>query len=307
MATCGQCSAGSWPSNTDVTIDGYGDVVVKTQLTEQGTGNRDVVVRVVAEVLDISPEHISLSSVTTNDAPTDWGSFGSRSTNTAGMSAMLAAQDLKKKLIQDAEKKLGIPAEDLEFGAGVFTKKSTGETFPLIMTLMMPQNSMSGTGHWDGAEGLTAMSMQYVMVEVDLETGLVKLVDHVSSTDCGCIINPRALNNQFDSFYAGTDVALTEETIYDPRTNHVLNANMIDYKTRTFNGVIPHKNVILESFKDRESVHPFGAFGTAETAISPGGSAISMAIYNACGGIEVPTFPILPGKMLAALKKKKEG
>ncbi|MDR1580780.1 MAG: xanthine dehydrogenase family protein molybdopterin-binding subunit [Synergistaceae bacterium] len=304
VGIAGQATAGAFFSNTDVTIDGYGYVVIKTELTEHGTGVRDVLCRIAAEALDIPVERISLGDASTANAPVDMGSFGSRSTNTAGKSTVLACLDLKKKIIGEAERVFGVSAEDLDFKGGEIVSKSNAQTYPLIGIFGAPMNSLTGFGHWNGLHGVSTGSMQFVMVEVDTETGGIKIIEHLSVTDAGCVINPAALKNQMDGFYPGVDVALYEETVYDSRTNRVLNSNMIDYKTRTFNDACDHNVLLLESLKDTDTVYPYGAFGVGETALSPGSQAMSMAVYNACGGIELPSYPLLPGKILAALKKK---
>ena len=89
----------------------------------------------------------------------------------------------------------------------------------------------------------------------------------------------------------------------DPRNNRVLNPSMIDYKTRTFNMAPKHGHVVLESFKDRDSAYPYGAFGVGEPLLAPGAPAIQMAIYNACG-IKLDSYPFLPSEVLRALKAK---
>jgi|LSQX01.3.fsa_nt_gb xanthine dehydrogenase molybdenum-binding subunit len=147
--------------------------------------------------------------------------------------------------------------------------------------------------------------MQYVEVEVDTETGLVKLVDQLSGVDAGRVVNPLGLKNQIESFYPGIDMALMEETVFDPFDNRVLSASLIDYKTRTFNEVSHHDMTILESNIDKENVFAFGAMGIAEPCMTPSGPAVTMAIYNAIG-VEVLEYPYTPQKILDAIRSKKK-
>lgn len=67
--------------------------------------------------------------------------------------------------------------------------------------------------------------------------------------------------------------------------------------------MVPHNHIVLESNKNRENDYPFGAFGVGEPLLAPGGPAIRMAIYNACG-IKLDDYPFTPAKVLAALKEK---
>ena len=97
---------------------------------------------------------------------------------------------------------------------------------------------------------------------MDTETGLIEITDHFGGSDAGTIMNPRAAYNQMTSFFAGLDVAIREETVWDKWDNKVLNPNLIEYKARTFNEAPPHDHVCLESTKGRESDFPFGAMGS---------------------------------------------
>ena len=98
-------------------------------------------------------------------------------------------------------------------------------------------------------------------------------------------------------------MCLREETIMDENTGHMVNPNMIDYKTRTFPEMPNHRFAILESTtKNADPPCPFGAFGVGEPSIAPATPAISMAIYNAIG-IRFSEYPITPDKILKALGK----
>ena len=105
------------------------------------------------------------------------------------------------------------------------------------------------------------------------------------------------------SFFAGIDIACMEETVWDPNDYRVLNPSNIDYKTRTFNDAVPHDHLVLESMKNVDNDYPFGAVGVGEPLLAPGGPAIRMAIYNACG-IKLNSYPYSPAKILKALKEK---
>ena len=83
----------------------------------------------------------------------------------------------------------------------------------------------------------------------------------------------------------------------------MLNPSNIDYKTRAFNEVVHHDHLVLETNKGKDTRYPFGANGVGEPLLAPGGPAIRMAIYNACG-IELNDYPFTPAKVLAALKEK---
>ena len=259
----------------------------------------------LAEELCIPVDRVRVSISDTSAAPLDFGSIASRSTYSGGISAQRAARDLKKNLFQLAEERLGIPASDWDFKDGMLKRLSNPEEVHDLHEILIYPDSLSGTGHWPGIDNATIMHVQFVEVAVDTETGLIEITDHFGGSDAGTIMNPRAAYNQMTSFFAGLDVAIREETVWDKWDNKVLNPNLIEYKARTFNEAPPHDHVCLESTKGRESDFPFGAMGIGEPIISPSGPAITMAVYNACG-IELEEYPYLPAKVLAALKEKED-
>jgi xanthine dehydrogenase molybdenum-binding subunit len=289
-------------ANTNIMINNGCGVIVQTTMNEHGTGVRDTYRKLVAEELDIPLEKVTIAKADTQGAPSDFGSMAARSTYAGGITAILACRDLKEKLCKQAEKRFGISADDWEFAGGKMRRKSNGEEHILPEILIAP-NSLTGTGHWDGVENANVCNMQFVEVEADIETGLVTLIDQMSGVDAGKVVNPIGLKNQVESFYPGIDMALMEETVWDPNDNRILTANMSDYKTRTFNDIAHHDMVVLESFKDRESVFPFGAMGIAEPCMTPSGPAVQMALYNAIG-VEILEYPFTPQRVLAALKEK---
>ena len=129
----------------------------------------------------------------------------------------------------------------------------------------------------------TIFHLQFVEVEVDLEMGTFRIVDHFGGSD-GRDREPASLEKPAQSFFAGIDIACMEETVWDPNDYRVLNPSNIDYKTRTFNDVVKHDHIVLESMKNSDNDYPFGAVGVGEPLfLAPGGPAIRMAICNACG------------------------
>jgi xanthine dehydrogenase molybdenum-binding subunit len=141
----------------------------------------------------------------------------------------------------------------------------------------------------------------FVEVEVDTQTGKVELVHVVNATDVGQIIDPQGLEGQLNGCLGsgGIDSALFEEIVLDHSTGHILNANMIDYKWRTFSEMPPIENVIAET---PFPTHKFHAVGTGEVATAPGPIAVLIAVSNAIG-TWLHEYPLTPDKILRALGK----
>jgi xanthine dehydrogenase molybdenum-binding subunit len=143
--------------------------------------------------------------------------------------------------------------------------------------------------------------MTFVEVEVDTETGKIRLVRVVNATDIGQIVDPLGLEGQLNACWgsAGIDSTIFEETILDRRTGHILNPNLIDYKWRTFAELPVVENAVLETpFPS----HRFHAVGVAEITTSPGPSAALMAVSNAVGAW-LHQYPVTPDRVLQALAK----
>jgi xanthine dehydrogenase molybdenum-binding subunit len=158
-----------------------------------------------------------------------------------------------------------------------------------------------GYGRFDPDFTLANCMTTFVEVEVDTETGKVDLLRVVNATDVGQIIDPPGLEGQLNGCLgsSGIDSALFEETVLDSSTGHILNANMIDYKWRTFSELPTIDNVVLETPVDS---HRFKAIGVGEVATSPGPMAILMAVSNAVG-VWLHEYPVTPEKVLIALGK----
>ena len=162
--------------------------------------------------------------------------------------------------------------------------------------------TITGFGRFDPDHSLTNCMMTFVEVEVNTETGKVDIVNIVNATDAGQIIDPQGLEGQLNGCLgsAGIDSAVFEETELDRRSGRILNANMIDYKWRTFSELPKIENVVLETpFPS----HRFHAIGVGEVATSPGPSAVLMAASNAIGSW-LHEYPVTPHRVLQAVRRK---
>ncbi len=194
--------------------------------------------------------------------------------------------------------------DDLETVDGVIFVKSNPEK-RISWKAMSIDRTVTGYGRFEPDYTLTNCMMSFVDVEVDTETGKVTLLRVVNTTDVGQIIDPQGLEGQLNGCLGsgGIDSALFEETILDRSSGHILNANMIDYKWRTFSQLPVIDNVALETpFPS----HRFHAVGVGEIATSPGPVAVLMAVSNAIG-LWLHEYPVTPERVLKALGKVTPG
>jgi xanthine dehydrogenase molybdenum-binding subunit len=257
----------------------------------------------VAEVVRIDLEKVNLTPPDTLTAPFDFGHVGSRGTYANASAIINAAEDARRKLLEEAARRMGTPAEDLNTADGnVFHRKTPDKKIPWI-GLFGPVMTFTGFGSFEPDHSVPNFLMQFVEVAVDTETGLVDLVRMVPVTDAGRMVNPASVEGQLYGSLgsAGIDTAIFEETILDPKTGHMLNANLVDYKWRTFSQLPACDSVICESGLP---THRFKAVGVGEIAPAPGPSAVLMAASNAIG-VRLREYPLTPDRILKALGKLK--
>jgi xanthine dehydrogenase molybdenum-binding subunit len=296
----GNADIGEDTSEAYVRLSADGTATLITSLTEHGTGQRSNYIKMIGEVLQLPLERIFISPADSVIAPFDFGPVGSRGTYAIGSAVISAAEDAKKQLLQLAAPILGTDPENLETVDGrIFVKGSPERRIPWIVT--GHDRTIMGYGRFEPDYSLANCMTSFVEVEVDTETGKVTLQRVVNATDVGQIIDPPGLEGQLNGCLgsSGIDSAIFEETIIDPTTGHILNANMVDYKWRTFSELPPIDNVVFET---PVASNRFRAIGVGEVATSPGPSAILMAVSNAVG-TWFHEYPVTPERVLAALDK----
>jgi xanthine dehydrogenase molybdenum-binding subunit len=296
----GNADIGEDASEAYVRLHPDGKARLFSCVTEHGTGQRSNFAKMVAEVLQIPLENVSVAPSDSLINPYEFGPAGSRGTYAIGSAVIRAADDARKKLFELLAPRFDADAGDLETVDGfVFHKRRPDKKVP--WKAMGVDRTMTGYGRFEPDYTLTNCMMTFVEVEVDTESGQTTLVRVVNATDVGCVIDPKGLQGQLNGCLgsAGIDSALFEETILDRQTGHIVNANMIDYKWRTFPELPEIENVVLETpFPS----HRFGAVGVGEIATSPGPSAVLMAVSNAVG-TWLHEYPVTPERVLKALGK----
>ena len=269
-------------------------------MVEHGTGQKSNYPKMVAEVLQIPPERIAMTPADSLLTPFEFGPVGSRGTYAIGSAVINAAEDARRKLLKFAAPKLGADPQDLDTADGVVFVKTNPER-NMKWRAIGNDRTILGYGRFEQDFTMCNCMMSFVEVEVDTETGKVSVIRVVNATDVGQIIDPQGLEGQLNGCLgsAGIDSAIFEETIIDRRTGHIMNANMVDYKWRTFSQLPEVEHVVLETpFPS----HRFHAVGVGEISTSPGPSAVLMAVSNAVG-VWLHQYPVTPDRVLEALGK----
>jgi len=299
-----------------------GRATLLTGVVEMGQGSETTLAQVTAEVLGLRLEDIHVVSGDTEQTPVDMGSFLSGGATVTGDAIRLAAVDAKRQLLEIASERLDALVEELEVGEGRvcvrgrpdrcmsisevvrLSIKETGNPiighgFRKILSGTDHYPSLAkGTGRWTDAYGFNA---QVAEVEVDTETGLVKLLRATTFHDCGQPLNPQIVEGQVNGCVStGQGQALIEQIVYDK--GRVVNPTFLDYRLPTTMDTPETAGGSVESF---EPAGPFGAKEVGEGVVAQTLAAIANAVYDAVG-VRITSLPITPDKVLAALAEKKQ-
>ena len=313
---------GHFASSAVVKIGEDGTVNLIHGGTELGQGCDTVFAQMVAEVLGVHFEDIRIEMEDSHDAVLDSGMFGDRCTVWSGNAVIAAAEDAKKKLITIAAEMLNAKEDHLVFkDRKIYVRDNPEKQLPFLTLVRQAHYNLGqpiyGSGSWalpeaeiadfskGYAEHLTpsfSFVAQAVELEVDPETGKVKLLASVAADDCGQPINPLLVEGQMDGGSAHMiGQGLFEISLYNDR-GQALNSSLRDYKIPT---ALDVPKLINYHVDVHDPVGPFGAKGAGETCTTAIMAAIRNAIEDAVGA-KINNPPFTPEKILKALKEKKE-
>ena len=302
---------------TIIKIDDFGKVDVFTGASEIGQGSETIIAQIVSEVLGLPVEDVNVINNDTDVCPWDVGVHASRTTFVAGNSALGAAQKIRAQIMDIAAAQLNEDPGGLDIKqSNVFVKNNPEKNITLGKILRQVHYSKGGkmlmaeyfydppNENFDremkGNLSVTyAFGAHGVEVEVDRETGQVKIINYVAAHDVGKAINPMLLEGQiYGGGVMGLGYTLSEKMVY--KDGRLMNPDFLDYKMLTAKDIPPVDAVIVET---DEKDGPFGAKGIGEPGLVPTAPAIANAIYDAVG-VRIKDLPITPEKVLAALKEK---
>lgn len=299
--SCGSNSAGT--SEAVVEIDQEGRVLLFSGTPDQGSEQQTTLRQMVAEVLGVALGDVGGTNADTSNCPFDSGPFSSRTVYATGIAATRAAEECKKNLLEQVSSLLEVSTSDLEFGNHrVWVRGAPGRAVSYAAVAESAGGTIKGRGAFNSkGEHLFAygFAASFAEVEVDVETGEVKVLRLVSSHDVGRAINPMIVEGQIQGGATqGLGYALTEGFYYDPRTGTALNQWFLDLKTPTILDTPDIDPVMVEL---GEPTHPFGAKGCSEIPLVGVAPAIANAVYNATG-VRLGELPMTPERVLKALR-----
>lgn len=302
-----------------VKVDDFGHVSLITGSTEIGQGSETVLAQIVAEVLGVRVEDVNVLNSDTDVKPWDVGVHASRTTFIAGNAAHIAALDARRQIFETASELLKASPDDLVAQDGKILARGTAKSVELGKVTRARHyreggKVIIGEGWYDPPTKLVdkdtykgnisaayGFGAQMAEVEVDTETGKVRVLRLVCANDVGRAINPMAVEGQIEGgAQMGLGYALTEEVIV--KEGRVLNPDFLDYRLFTSADMPEIETIIIET---DDPQGPFGAKGVGEMGGTPTAAAIANAIYDAVG-VWMTTVPMTPERVLKALGEKEQ-
>jgi xanthine dehydrogenase molybdenum-binding subunit len=285
-------------------------------LMDHGGGTLDAHAKIIAEELCVPFESVHVVQTDTGTSLYDVCTHASRGVYSGGGAALKVAKQVKEKIREHAGKLLDANPLALKFrcdeekGQGVvYVEGVEGKelTFEEIASMARYKN-------WATIASLDSCRQPacpphftgyFIEVEVDIWTGMIRLIRVIAGADIGTVINPiLAAGQVHGGMVQGWSMAVHEDMPFDSSSGNLLNLGYItDYKIPTTQD-LPQLDDFIVFFTDTyEETGPFGAKGIGEGALNPVAGAVANAIQNAVG-IRFYELPITPSRMLAALREK---
>ena len=298
-----QWKSGSGPSTASISLNEDGTISVLTGSVDI-SGTDTVLAQIAAETLCIGMEQVIIAKRDTDLAPYTQPTGGSRIIYSQGKAVQMAAEDTKAKLLALAAERLGVSTDALGCSGGsvyVLDNPSQGYSLPQLarMSLTSKAGPIMGTGSLSSMPYAPVFNTQGVEVEIDRETGQIRLTRFVQAQDVGTPINPMSIEGQLEGgAVQGIGRAFTENIIIDAEDGRLLNPSFTTYLMPLAADMLPIENIMVEVPSDDG---PFGARAVAEPPGFGPPAAIANAVYDALG-VRIKDLPITSEKILAALR-----
>jgi CO/xanthine dehydrogenase Mo-binding subunit len=305
---------GPWES-ARVTVDPSGKVHVASGVPSVGQGVETIFAQVCADVLGVAYDDVTVRYGDTDLLPDGFGAFASRGTVMGANAVRQAAEKVREKALVVAGRLLEANPRDLDLRDGAVSVRGTDRAVPLReVARAVTVTRALASGLEPGLEALEFYQQEkmtyghgvhLVLVEIDPQTGLVKILRYLIEYDIGRAINPTLVDGQIVGGTAqGVGAALLEDLAYDA-DGQLLTASLMDYLLPT-SAEMPAVEVHL-SEDDRSPVNPLGVKGAGEDGTVGAGAAVANAVEDALAhlGVTVTGMPLTPSRVLELIQQAK--
>lgn len=297
---------GTGEANTQLTLQEDGTIQVLTPVPEVGTGAHTILQQIVAETLFLSLDQVRVETAS-EIFKTDSGSGASRVTYVGGQVVQQAAGELMKLILAAGAKGLGCAENEVVFEGGRVVHSESDGSLSLAEVAKLGGDGKSALRvkkllNLSEGPPITTFTAQVVELEVDPETGQIRLLDVVTAHDVGTIINPLGHQGQIEGgLLQGVGFGLIEELRMED--GQVSTLNLGDYKLPNIRDIPPLTTVLVE---EELGPAPFHGKAIGESSITPTGAAIANAVYDAVG-VRFHDLPITAEKVYWALQQHSGG
>lgn len=290
--------------SVSIKINDDGFYALTIGASDMGTGCDTILSQMAADCLDCSVDDIIVYGVDTDVSPYDSGSYASSTTYVTGMATVKACQTLVDKMKAYGAEKLGCSVDEVEFdGEKVYSLKDGSSISRKDIgnaSMCAGENALFATEAHSSPVSPPPFMAGAVEVEVDPETGSVKLMDYAAVVDCGTVVNPNLARVQVEGgLVQGIGMALHENITYNEKGELAENS-LMQYKIPTR---MDMGKLRVEFDSSYEPTGPFGAKSIGEIVINTPAPAIAHAIYNATG-LRFTELPITPEKIAMGMIDK---
>lgn len=305
MAAQSWGAGGGPPAYAICRINADGTATVLTGTQDLGTGSRTVLTQVAAEALGMKASQVRVVVGDTERLPYTGTSWGSMTTPSVAPAVRMAAEDARNQFFEAAAEILDVGPETLGASEGTIRSSASARTVTYAeVGKKLGEVMIIGRGSRGPNPPRTAIfsfGVQFAEVEVDLDTGVVRVLRIVAAHDAGRILNPSLAGSQLEGgIIQGLGLALFEERVLDARTGAPMNPTLHDYKMPTMSD-IPRIDAFCVGGADPVANH-VGARGLAEPPIIPTAPAIANAVADAIGA-DVFEAPLTPWRVLGAMAR----
>ena len=301
MAMQGSCISNVDVGSATVKLADDGTFNLIIGAADMGTGCDTILAQMVAECMDCSVDDVAVFGADTDASPYDSGSYASSTTYITGKAVEMACAKLKTQLCGIAAGMLGCSTEEVVFENGRVKQINTEKSVSLAEISVKDQvnNDIAAvaTASHSSPVSPPPYMVGRVEIEVDKDTGEVKILDYVAVVDCGITINPALARIQTEGgIVQGIGHTLFENITYD-RNGRPIESSFLQYKVPTR---LDMGHLRVEFENSYEPTGPFGAKSIGEIVINTPAPAIAHAIYRATG-VWHRELPITPEKILMSM------
>jgi len=297
-----------------VRVHPTGMVTVYTGSHSHGQGHETTFAQLVADDLQIPIDQVEVVHGDTGAIPFGMGTYGSRSAAVGGTALRMSVNKIKEKGKKIAAHLLEASAGDIEYTGGQFqVRGAPGKAVPfgaVALTAYVPHNFPEGlepgleeTSFYDPSNFCFPFGAHACVVEIDPDTGQVKIVRYLAVDDVGNVINPMIVDGMVHGGIAqGAAQALWEGTVYDDQSGQLVTGSLMDY-------ALPKADMLPMYETDRTEtptpVNPLGIKGAGETGTIAATPAVANAVIDALSGLgvdHIETMPLTPERVWTTLQ-----